>query len=89
MVRENATSTPVTHAYRANHMWNFKNILEFPKPSQLRVEEVKTLPVDGYRAMLNTGTLGGEGVPFFCFVSCSIAEKNIREWYFVSIKKKE
>jgi hypothetical protein len=45
--------------------------------SQLRVEEVKNLPLDGYRAMLNTGPLGGEGVSFFFIVSCSIAEKNI------------
>jgi hypothetical protein len=40
-------------------------------------------------AMLNIGLLGGEGVPFFCIVSCSIAEKNIREWYFVSIIEEE
>jgi hypothetical protein len=36
--------------------------------SQLRVEEVKTLPLDGYRVMLNIGLLGGEGVPFFSIV---------------------
>jgi hypothetical protein len=28
--------------------------------SQLRVEEVKNIPPDGYRAMLNTRPLGGE-----------------------------
>ena len=28
--------------------------------SQLRVEEVKTLPLAGYRDMLDTGPLGGE-----------------------------
>ena len=39
--------------------------------------------------MLNTMRLGGEGVPFFCIVSCSIAEKNIREWYFVGITEEE
>jgi hypothetical protein len=36
--------------------------------SQLRVEEVKTLPIDGYQAMLNTGPLGGEGVPLFSII---------------------
>ena len=36
--------------------------------SQLRLEEVKTLPLDGYQAMLNTRRLGGEGVPFFSIV---------------------
>jgi hypothetical protein len=36
--------------------------------SQLRVEEVKTLPLDGYRVMLNTRPLGGEGVPLFSIV---------------------
>ena len=36
--------------------------------SQLRVKEFKTLPLDGYRAMLNTGPLGGEGVPLFSIV---------------------
>jgi hypothetical protein len=36
--------------------------------SQLRVEEVKALTLDNYRAMLNIRLLGGEGVPFFCIV---------------------
>jgi hypothetical protein len=36
--------------------------------SQLRVEEVKTLPLYGYRAMLKTRMIGGEGVPFFNIV---------------------
>jgi hypothetical protein len=45
--------------------------------SQFRVEEGKNLPLDGYRDMLNTRTLGGEGVPLFFIVSCSIAKKNI------------
>jgi hypothetical protein len=36
--------------------------------SQLRVDEFKTLPLDDYRAMLNTGPLGGEGVPLFNIV---------------------
>jgi hypothetical protein len=36
--------------------------------SQLRVEEVRTLPLDSYQGMLNTGLLGGEGVPFFSIV---------------------
>jgi hypothetical protein len=36
--------------------------------SQLRVEEVKTLLLDGYWSMLNTGPVGGEGVPFFSIV---------------------
>jgi hypothetical protein len=42
----------------------------------LRVEEVKTLPLDGYRAMLNTELLGGKGVPLYVIVFCSITEKN-------------
>jgi hypothetical protein len=45
--------------------------------SQVRVEELKTLPLDVYQAMLNTELLGGEGVPFFGIVSCSTTEKNI------------
>jgi hypothetical protein len=57
--------------------------------SKLRVEKVKTLPLDGYQAMLNIGLLGGEGVPLFCIVSCSIVEKNIRGCYFVSITEEE
>jgi hypothetical protein len=36
--------------------------------SQLRVEEVKTLPLDGYRADVKYRPLGGEGVPFFSIV---------------------
>jgi hypothetical protein len=40
----------------------------FKTLSQLRVEEVKTLPLYGYQAMLNTMPLGGEGVPFFSTV---------------------
>jgi hypothetical protein len=43
---------------------------------QLRFEEVKNLPVDGYQTMLNISPLG-EGVPLFCILSCSVAEKNI------------
>jgi len=39
--------------------------------------------------MLNIGPLGGEGVPFFCIVSCSIAKNNSHEWYFFSIKEEE
>jgi hypothetical protein len=46
----------------------------------LRVEEVKNLPLDGYRAMLNIEPLGGEGVPFYVIVFCSIAEQNNWEW---------
>jgi hypothetical protein len=46
----------------------------------LRVEEVKNLPLDGYQAMLNTRPLGGEGVPFYVIVFCSIVEKNNWEW---------
>jgi hypothetical protein len=34
----------------------------------LRVEEFKNLSLDVYQAMLNTGPLGGEGVPFFSIV---------------------
>jgi hypothetical protein len=45
---------------------------EYPRRSktlsQLRVEEVKTLPLDGYRVMLNIGPLGGERVPFYRIV---------------------
>jgi hypothetical protein len=36
--------------------------------SQLRVEEVKTLSLYGYQEILNTRSLGGEGVPFFSIV---------------------
>jgi hypothetical protein len=39
--------------------------------------------------MLNIGLLGGEGVPFFCVVSCSIVKENILEWYFVGITEEE
>jgi hypothetical protein len=42
------------------------------------VEEVKNLPLYGYRAILNTGPLGGEGVPFYAIVFFSIAEQ--RNW---------
>jgi hypothetical protein len=35
--------------------------------------------------MLNTGPLGGQGVPLFCIVSWFIVEKHICEWCFVSI----
>jgi hypothetical protein len=42
----------------------------------LRVEEVKNLPLDGYRAMLNTRPLGGEGVAFYVIVFFSIADPN-------------
>jgi hypothetical protein len=55
----------------------------------LRVQEVKNLSLDGYRARLNIRPLGGEGVPFFFILSCSIAKKNISEWYFVSITEEE
>jgi hypothetical protein len=55
----------------------------------LRVEEVKILTLDFYQAMLNFKPLGGEQVPFFCIVYCSICEKNISEWCFVSITKEE
>ena len=48
--------------------------------SQLRVEEVKTLPLYGYHSMLNIGPLGGEGVPFYVIVFCSIVEQNNWEW---------
>jgi hypothetical protein len=57
--------------------------------SQLRVEKIKTLPLDGYQIMLNTMLVGEEGVPFFCIVYCSIVKKNIQEWYFVSITEDE
>jgi hypothetical protein len=46
----------------------------------LRVEEVKTIPLDGYWAMLNTGMLGGEGIPSYVILFFSIAEKNNWEW---------
>jgi hypothetical protein len=36
--------------------------------SEFRVVEVKTLPLDGYRAMLNNKPLGGEGVALFSMV---------------------
>jgi hypothetical protein len=50
--------------YGDSHMWTFNNILEGPKPyHKLRVEDVKTLTLDGYLAMLSTRPLGREGVP--------------------------
>jgi hypothetical protein len=48
--------------------------------SQFKVEEVKTLTLDDYRSMLNTKTLGGEGVPLYVIVFCSIIENNNWEW---------
>ena len=44
------------------------------------VEEVKNLPLDGYRSVLNIGPLGGEGVPFYVIVFCSITKKNNWEY---------
>jgi hypothetical protein len=41
---------------------------------KFRVEEVKNLPLYGYQAMLNIGPPGGEGVPLFLIVSCSIGK---------------
>jgi hypothetical protein len=38
------------------------------------VEEVKNLRLDGNQTMLNIGPLGGEGVPFYDIVFCSIAK---------------
>jgi hypothetical protein len=32
MVREDATSSPITHVYGASHVRNFNNILEGSKP---------------------------------------------------------
>ena len=40
----------------------------------------KTLPLDGYQAMLNIEPIGGERVPFYVIVFCSIEEKNNRDW---------
>jgi hypothetical protein len=45
----------------------------------LKVEEVKTLTLDNYQAMLNIKPLR-EGVPFYVIVLCSIAEQNNFEW---------
>jgi hypothetical protein len=53
------------------------------------VEEVKSLPLDGYQAMLNIRLLGGKWVPFFFIVFGSRFEKNISEWYFISITEEE
>ena len=45
--------------------------------SQLNIEEYKTLTADNYQAMLNTRPLGGEGVPLYVIVFCSIVvQKN-------------
>jgi hypothetical protein len=62
---------------------------EFPLTSITITPTVNTLTLDVYRAMLNTGSLGGEGVPFICIVSCSIVEKRTWEWYFEKITKEE
>jgi len=60
---------PITHTYGASHIWTFKKDSRRSKTlSQLRVEEVKTLPLDGYWTMLNTEPLGEEVVPFFSIV---------------------
>jgi hypothetical protein len=48
--------------------------------SQLRLGEAKTLTLDDYWAMLNMRSLGGEGVPFYVIVFCSIVEKKNRDW---------
>jgi hypothetical protein len=56
---------------------DFKKSIRFKTLSQLKVEGVINLPLDGYRAMLNIGPLGGEGVPFDTIVFCSIAEQNV------------
>jgi hypothetical protein len=46
----------------------------------LRVEDVKNLPLDGYRATLNMRLLGEEWVPLYAIVCFSIAKKNNWEW---------
>jgi hypothetical protein len=46
----------------------------------LRVEEIENLPLDGYKAMLNTILLGGEGIPLYTILFCSIVEKKNCEW---------
>jgi len=47
----------------------FQEVLRRSKTlSQLRIEEVKTLPLDDYQTMLYNGLLGGEGVPLFSIV---------------------
>jgi len=56
--------------------------------SQLRVEEVKNLPLDGYQTMLNIEPLGGQWVPFYVIVFCSIAEHNNWEWEIREHKKR-
>jgi len=45
-----------------------------------RVGEVKSLPLDGYWAMLNTGPLGGEAVSFYVIVFCSITKHKNLVW---------
>jgi hypothetical protein len=52
--------------------------------SQLRVEEVKTLPLAGYWTMLNTRPRGGEGGSIPWHFVCSIVEQSTWEWYFQS-----
>jgi hypothetical protein len=49
----------------------------FKTLSQLRVADVKNLPLNGYQHMLNNEPLGREGVPFFFIVSCFVLEKNL------------
>jgi len=70
-----------TLAAHYSHMWGYP-YMDFQKDSrtskiisQLIVEEVKTLPLDGYPAMLYIGLPGGDKVPFFGIVSCSIIEQ--------------
>jgi hypothetical protein len=46
--------------------------------TQLRVEEVKILPLDGYREMLYTTTLVGEGFMFFNIIFVPYLSKEPR-----------
>jgi len=44
----------------------------------LKVEDVETLNLDIYFAMLNIGLLGGEGVPFFIIALVSSMREKYR-----------
>ena len=43
--------------YPCEHFQEYSR--RFKNVSQLRIEKVKSLPLDGYRPMLTTGPLGG------------------------------
>jgi hypothetical protein len=72
MVQEDAISSLITMHMGLEFQENYRSFKTLP---QMRVEEVKILFLYAYRAMLNTRPLGGEEIPLYVVVFCSIAEK--------------